>query len=195
MNIKTTESMVEKAIQRNTAVKKVCAHCGSENVMVDAWAVWDFENQLWDLGTMFDDAHCDECGGETTIMDIESMVERALERTDAKLPLTNFDTDQSMAVVWQMLHAAREDLIPEGDESYDEQWDEICTAMAWIDDALRAGPDAPEDKPTFDIYTSKIDGLPVIHIDTPDEWDENENGPMFRVFINDDTDNPIWDNK
>lgn len=50
-------------------------------------------------------------------------------------------------------------------------------------------------KPTFDIYTSKIDGLPVIHIDTPDEWDENENGPMFRVFINDDTDDPIWNNR
>ena len=49
-------------------------------------------------------------------------------------------------------------------------------------------------KADFDCYLSKIDGFPVIHIDTPDGWRENANGPMFRVYINDDTDNPIWDN-
>lgn len=55
-----------------------------------------------------------------------------------------------------------------------------------------------EDAFSFDIYRSKIDGLPVIHINTStDEHDlvkENYQGPMFRCYINDDTDNPIWNN-
>lgn len=49
---------------------------------------------------------------------------------------TNFDLDESLEVVWEALHAYREDLIPEGDENYDEQWNDICTAMAWITEAL-----------------------------------------------------------
>ena len=52
------------------------------------------------------------------------------------LPLTNFNTDQAMAVVWQALHGFREDSIPANQSIYDEQWDEICTAMAWIGDEL-----------------------------------------------------------
>ena len=38
--------------------------------------------------------------------------------------------------IWEALHAFREDLIPEGDEMYDDQWDDICTAMAWIEERL-----------------------------------------------------------
>ena len=49
--------------------------------------------------------------------------------------------------------------------------------------------------PMIDFYISKIDGLPVIHIDTPDDWDDNKDGPIFRCYINDDTDNPIWNNR
>jgi hypothetical protein len=49
--------------------------------------------------------------------------------------------------------------------------------------------------PKLDFYISSIDGLPVVHIDTPDGWDSNEDGPVFRCYINDDTDSPIWDNK
>ena len=45
------------------------------------------------------------------------------------LPLTNFDTEQSLAVIWQKLHAYQDDNCP-------NEWDEICTAMAWITDAL-----------------------------------------------------------
>ena len=40
--------------------------------------------------------------------------------------------------VWDALHAFREDLIPEGDEMYDRQWVDICTAMAWITEELVA---------------------------------------------------------
>ena len=38
--------------------------------------------------------------------------------------------------VWGALHAYREDLIPEGDEMYDDQWDDICSAMGWISEEL-----------------------------------------------------------
>ncbi len=49
---------------------------------------------------------------------------------------TNFDIKQSVEVVWEALFAVREDLISEGDDANDRQWDEICTAMAWIEDEL-----------------------------------------------------------
>jgi hypothetical protein len=51
-------------------------------------------------------------------------------------PLTSFDTVQAIAVVWEALGALREDLILEGTDSDDKQWDEVCTAMAWIEKAL-----------------------------------------------------------
>ena len=38
----------------------------------------------------------------------------------------------SLVIVWDSLYAMREDLIPEGDESYDSQWKEICFAMNYI---------------------------------------------------------------
>jgi hypothetical protein len=43
---------------------------------------------------------------------------------------------EALTVIWEALQAVRDDLIPEGDESYDEQWEEICTSMAWIEEAL-----------------------------------------------------------
>ena len=45
----------------------------------------------------------------------------------------------------------------------------------------------------LDVYHSSVDGIPVIHIDTPGLL-ENEHGPICRIYINDDTDDPIWDN-
>lgn len=48
-------------------MKIVCQTCGSENVMRDAWAVWDHENQCWELGSIFDHAHCDDCAGPTRL--------------------------------------------------------------------------------------------------------------------------------
>ena len=38
--------------------------------------------------------------------------------------------------IWKALHAFREALIPEGDEMYDDQWSDITTAMAWIEERL-----------------------------------------------------------
>ena len=38
---------------------------------------------------------------------------------------------------WDALQGYREDCILEGDEMYDEQWNDICTAMAWAQETLQ----------------------------------------------------------
>lgn len=52
-----------------TAITKVCKYCGSEDVTLDAWAVWSREDQEWELEDTYDHSHCGECDGETTIID------------------------------------------------------------------------------------------------------------------------------
>lgn len=52
-------------------VKMVCKHCGSEEVYKDASVGWDIEKQEWVLITVFDNADCENCGGETIIEEIE----------------------------------------------------------------------------------------------------------------------------
>jgi hypothetical protein len=46
------------------------------------------------------------------------------------------DIREQINIIWEALHAYREDLIPEGDEQFDEIWDDICTAMAVIQEDL-----------------------------------------------------------
>ena len=52
-------------------IKKCCKYCGSENVSVDATARWNTDTQAWELAALFDNSDCDDCGGETTIVDRE----------------------------------------------------------------------------------------------------------------------------
>jgi len=47
------------------------------------------------------------------------------------------DMKQQLDIVWDALEAYREDLISEGDEQHDEIWDEVCTAMAVIEENLK----------------------------------------------------------
>ncbi len=42
------------------------------------------------------------------------------------------DAESWLETVWQALHSFREDCIPEGEKVYDDQWSDICSAMAWI---------------------------------------------------------------
>jgi hypothetical protein len=49
----------------------VCGECGGNNVCRDAWAVWDLDEQDWVLGAVFDDGHCDDCGGEARLEEVE----------------------------------------------------------------------------------------------------------------------------
>jgi hypothetical protein len=46
----------------------VCNTCGSEEVLVDAWAAWDKGNQRWELSSTFDAAFCTACDGECTVV-------------------------------------------------------------------------------------------------------------------------------
>ena len=43
----------------------LCAACGSDAVMRDAWAVFDPATGSWVLGPVFDASFCDTCGRET----------------------------------------------------------------------------------------------------------------------------------
>lgn len=60
----------------NGKVTMVCCKCGSEDVMLDAWAEWDFANQEWTLRSTHDNAFCNDCGGETRIEEKELTDER-----------------------------------------------------------------------------------------------------------------------
>ena len=57
------------------------------------------------------------------------------KKINAKPP-TNFDQYESMDYIWEVLCDYRENCIPEGVDNNDDIWDEICTSMAWIEDAL-----------------------------------------------------------
>lgn len=47
------------------------------------------------------------------------------------------DIKHQLDIIWDALEAYRADLIPEGDEQFDEIWDDICTAMAIIEEDLQ----------------------------------------------------------
>ena len=57
-----------------------------------------------------------------------------MKKPKAKPP-TNFDQYQSVDYIWDVLcDYRREDSVPDGVDDNDEIWDEICTAMSWIED-------------------------------------------------------------
>lgn len=52
-------------------MKKVCKYCGSEDVWLDAIAIWDSIESKWVLSSTQDYAHCEDCDGATIIIDKE----------------------------------------------------------------------------------------------------------------------------
>ena len=46
-----------------------CATCGSDQVMLDAWAAWSAESQSWELAATMQSAFCEECDGETRLIE------------------------------------------------------------------------------------------------------------------------------
>lgn len=46
-------------------VKKVCSHCGSEEIVFDAWSAWNEDKQQFELKQVFDNVFCEYCQGET----------------------------------------------------------------------------------------------------------------------------------
>lgn len=45
----------------------VCTTCGSDQVLLDAWAAWNPDTQKWELSSTFDSAYCEKCMGECQI--------------------------------------------------------------------------------------------------------------------------------
>lgn len=52
-------------------IKIVCSRCGSDDVRRDADAAWNVETQAWEIVTVYDNATCEYCGGETILTEIE----------------------------------------------------------------------------------------------------------------------------
>ena len=49
-------------------VKQVCRSCGSDNVLADAYASWNFEIQKWEIENTFaKGGYCNTCDGECTV--------------------------------------------------------------------------------------------------------------------------------
>lgn len=63
-------------------VRQHCWKCNGTNVKYDAWAVWDEENQTWELEAHFDHAICNDCDIETVI------VERPVPHEEQLVPQT-----------------------------------------------------------------------------------------------------------
>jgi hypothetical protein len=60
--------------------------------------------------------------------------------------LTAHNQKSWMETIWTALEMVREDCIPESEPAYDEQWGDICTAMAWISEALNIDTTELEDE-------------------------------------------------
>jgi len=55
------------------------------------------------------------------------------------LTVTRNDINSQLEAIWRALEGYRENCIPEGQEpQYDEEWSDICSAMAWIEEDLTA---------------------------------------------------------
>lgn len=51
--------------------KVVCTSCGSDDVVVDAWAEWNVPKQQWQLAETFEStAYCRNCDGECSIREV-----------------------------------------------------------------------------------------------------------------------------
>ena len=51
---------------------KNCPYCGSDHVLVDAYAKWHVETQQWIIHSMYDDASCNDCGKTFDYSEIET---------------------------------------------------------------------------------------------------------------------------
>jgi len=52
------------------------------------------------------------------------------------------DAESWLETIWNALHSHRETCIPEGvDPAYDDEWSDICSAMAWVREVLGLPPE------------------------------------------------------
>lgn len=52
------------------------------------------------------------------------------------ITLHALDAHSWLETVWDALHGYRETCIPEDQQCYDDEWNDICAAMAWIREEL-----------------------------------------------------------
>lgn len=57
----------------------LCASCGNQSVVRDAWAIWCNESQTWVLEQVFDDAYCDTCDGSVKVSSYDLGIPLQLE--------------------------------------------------------------------------------------------------------------------
>jgi hypothetical protein len=70
----------------------VCEHCGSVDVVRDAFASWDMKTKEWVLHSWYDNAHCNACDGPASIEYIEYSNVRCCDFCDCEYRLDNLDT-------------------------------------------------------------------------------------------------------
>lgn len=52
-------------------IEKLCAYCRSPRVSWDATETWDVDSQSFVHADTCDVAYCEDCGGETSVVDLE----------------------------------------------------------------------------------------------------------------------------
>ncbi len=57
--------------EKPAEIRKVCATCGSTDIKVDAWAMWDEATQQWVLEDTYEHTYCCDCEGQCSIKDEE----------------------------------------------------------------------------------------------------------------------------
>ena len=73
MNEEQMTEALEVPIEKEKRIKKICGKCGSEDVLIDAYAQWNVEKQDFVLNCTFEHSFCfcNKCQGECGIIDVE----------------------------------------------------------------------------------------------------------------------------
>ena len=65
------ELLLEPPGTTEELITYVCNHCGSDDVLADAYAQWNPEGRCWEVATTFDKGSwCNPCEGEATLEQI-----------------------------------------------------------------------------------------------------------------------------
>jgi len=81
--------------------------------------------------------------------------------------ITQNNPESWLKVLWSVLEDYRENNIPEGDES-DEQWDEICTIMAWIREELGLPSEVELEQGSGAVESYRVMAISIGHITQAD---------------------------
>lgn len=78
--------MTARKQNKRPRVRIRCTVCGSDDVSRTAEVAWNPRRQAWALLTVYDDATCNECGGECSLYEsrARSAAEVARELEDAR---------------------------------------------------------------------------------------------------------------